>query len=595
MSVAAPPTTVHIPAGDVYGEVDELFHTFFSHGARAAMLACDEVGVAPFDLHFKPRAAWVEAVQRASHARPVAKNVDLYAAAQLRFNMTERERQQLFRHLFTARAGIVSKGLTDQLWRRREEVLAANGLLRERLADFPLPSTPSDDDAPPGSAETQPRDAPSSTATPAGTSLLQDPAGAKPGATPRSTATSVGSRRLPATVPPPKPAEPTFPALPAPAPIRRRVSEQTLEKEEALLMRALEQLTGHAHRFVAAERKVRRHVEEKKAREVEVAAEKARAEAEAQTKLLLAPRPPGGASRTARGTPARRLGSLANNTTNSASGGGGTTDAPGYLPELLTPRPGTQGSSSGGAPHTSRSVEKEFAALVRTTMARVSQSAIADQRFAALMSNQAAEDPHEVSQRQTHLRRLASSPATHSVSRGVSHVRRPSTDGLPSEEVARMHRERERSSVDRKAATQEEREVTRNSRSERVRSHVATKAVLSSQAGAVRRELNHQNRERALKAAEAHRIAVVEQREKKRLKAAEVQQQRKYEAQQHRRQHTHLESMRKRLAGAVEHMAITGNWDVPEDLRGALDSGAYDATANSLAPSPPSENHARTA
>jgi hypothetical protein len=614
MAVAPPPNTVPVHALEVKGEVDELYHEYFSKEPKAALLACDKVGVSTEELLFRSRAAWGEAIQRASHVRPVARLVDLEALTHLRFNIQERHRQQLFRDLYTCRRTVVESNKVEELWKQREEVLEANDLLRDQLEDPPLPASPEDEEAttvaaapagaPPGSTAATPAAAGSTAAlllasTPRGlinsqaspTAVPHPPPGHAAddasrrkslrdtprtrellliGDTPRGA--NAGNRSAMSTrsggkcaPPPPPPPEPPFPSLPPMAPLCRRLTEENLHKEEALLLAALRQLTEFAHKQTASERKWKRDQKEKEKRRLEAPNE----QAQDRPLPLLGPGPHSNmlsVNRSPRGLSVSAILPIVPTAPSlQPTPAGHTIASPRDHPSSARPHVGGSGV---------RPAEKEFAVLVRNTMTKIAQHAIADQQYNTLLDDVNFTDANDARKRQAQLRRYASSPAAHSVAGSKTYVaQRPDTDGLPSDEVSRVRRERAKMAEYQRAEHQMEADERRGERSEQVKHRLATKGLLVSQSMQARREVILQNRDRALRAAEAQRLSTVEEREKRRGKATELHRHRRDEAEQLRQQHVEMEGLRRKFADVVERMAVLSQWDVPDDLRGLIATG----------------------
>ena len=234
------------------------------------------------------------------------------------------------------------------------------------------------------------------------------------------------------------------------------------------------------------------------------------------------------------------------------------------------PRPPLTARGRFRSADTSRPEEKELAALVRMTMAKISENALADQKTSLLLNEKT---PSELARAHSERRRLASSPSAHSVTSHRQFVApRPSFDGLPSVDLARYRREREFTDLKSRAQSYEQQAETREMRVDRQKEIGVFNAVLSGQAHSARQILCRQNKQRAQKQAEAHRQAIVSAREQKRSKAVEVTALRRETAATQRMSHLEMAALRKRFAGAMESMAIRSQWDVPDDLRGLMDA-----------------------
>lgn len=517
MSVAPPATTVTVHVRDVKAEVDELFHTYFTANQRLALLACDRVGVTPDELLYRSRNHWHDALKAATKVRPVAKSFDLNLTTSLKNNMQERARQVVFRQLLDVRRDMATRGKVDELWQHRLELLEATGD-EAKLTDAPL-------------AEVEPAALPEVKATPPLPSLSHSAADS---AMTPGTRRSRHSRR-PSVAPPPRPSTPSefFCRMPAEAPLCKNRTMDNLDREEVLLLDALRDLSAYAKKQVIAERQAAAMWDSRRAAAQSVLSPDLDMSLE---RTPLTARPP-------------RLASLSDN---------------------LRPRDPIDGSVTSR--RTVTGSDKEMAALVRNTMGYITSSVINDQKFTTILTEQTqSADTFKLHQTQASLRRRAASPSTYSVPGNKQYVApRPPTDGLPSDRVRQVRADRKREEERRRAEWLDQRDRRRTEQAERAKASAANKFAVSAQAGNVRQDIILQNRERADRAALAKRMAVVEDREKKRYRAAQVNDARREQAHENRLRHYQVQDLRRKFRDHVETMSIRGQWDVPDELRGLM-------------------------
>ena len=139
--IAAAPRAELVPLRDVPGIPDDLFRTYFGHNQQAGLLACDQLGIAPFSMLYRTPAAFALAThgggdvipddeddgeaQRRGAAILESLPATARAALMIRYNAVERHRQQQFDELFAQRAKLCREGGIAILWAKREELANA--------------------------------------------------------------------------------------------------------------------------------------------------------------------------------------------------------------------------------------------------------------------------------------------------------------------------------------------------------------------------------------------------------------------------------------------------------------------------------------
>lgn len=526
------------------GEADAVFCSLFRDDPEAAMLACDEAGLFPEELLHLPKAVFFIGVQSEEQGN-------------IRYNMRERFRQEMFRKVFGIKKAILLKGDVMQRWIERNEIFPeAPGIpdvskLRRKIAEGHVGSdgspksegedfdTESEDDGldehfrPKPKVLPQPSAAPAvppptTTTVKASPWLRQQP---QPPSTAPATAPppsrGAASRKSVEPLPPPKP---PIPQLPKEPPRCRVLTPRALEREGKLLEVSRKRLARYGTQ-------IERAVEMIHEREHERSPQR-------QNAVQLS------TSHATTNTPANPATSWAVAVT--PSGSVSNSVLSGALPRI---------------PLSHLEAKRQLSTLVHKAMVDIAQSAISFNTFREEMEQQEEEEQEKYFRKGT-----PRSDAFGNTSQASAQLQQSRELWAAQAEARRKREEEQRQRELEVAEAYEKYTAEKAERTQRVLNQRHHKHLLSNEVQRMRQIFAQEKRDCLTRREEARVSRIVARSEPKHTHAEMVLAEKQFLAQQKKQQHVQLELLRRELKQSVNNMNARCEWEVPKVLEALMAS-----------------------
>ena len=519
-------------SGQQGGVADAVFMAIFTVNAEAAVMACDEMGIEPMDLLYKPKSLF-------SSDKDASASGAANPAVQLRFNMWERKRQELILKVIETRQEILAEGDVKEKWKQRTE------------EDPDAPGIPFHVMYSGSGAQQQQQQRPSLT-PPQPTLKPQAPATARrPSASMRSDAsTPLVPVQTARTIRPPRP-----------APICKNRTPEALVKEQQFLEEAADAIV--------------RYIQLLKQYQPQGQSTIAPQALQPVARLPSSPKSP--KTNQSSFQSSSRKGSAFEPSPPPKSIGQEASNRLAKLPRISTagPRrqsspaeadarlgsPAAAGISPGLAnrlhPPSKSAAQRQVEVLIRNTMLNIANQAIEDERWKLLNEDSPERD-----------RTGTVSPSTTSMS-----MAQRSFMGTPGRREPSYRELREKHLLEVRSRDLEERDVVVNKRLAKLKKEKKSKHVIPSEARKVRQQLAAETREQRRRMEERRLEKLLEKYEDRQRRAAEEEYKKKAIAKMNRLSHDQLSMLRQTLSDEVVLMRQQNEWGVPSVVKDTFSDG----------------------